>query len=305
VERSKTMILVKNIPHQTRLEELRDMFTKYGSVSRVILPPTRTLALIEFLEPSEARRAFKHLAYTKFHHVPLYLEWTPLAIIGQKPEKDEPDDEEDEGEEEGEATTTSSSITDKTKLLEAEEVERMEGTTLYIKNLNFKTTDEGLRSLFEGVAPVRSVVIAKKKDMKKGGQMISLGYGFVEFFKRDSALKAIKLLQGKMLDNHALEIKFAKGGRKAGSNQSKQKARTAQLKPTCTILVKNVAFEATKAEIRELFATFGQIKSVRLPKKMDGRTRGFAFVDFITKQEAKKCIPAIAGYPSLRKTPCT
>jgi len=57
-----------------------------------------------------------------------------------------------------------------------------------------------------------------------------------------------------MLDNHALEIKFAKGGRKAGSNQSKQKARTAQLKPTCTILVKNVAFEATKAEIRELFA---------------------------------------------------
>jgi len=86
-------------------------------------------------------------------------------------------------------------IVDKTKLLEAEEVERMEGTTLYIKNLNFKTTDEGLRSLFEGVAPVRSVVIAKKKDMKKGGQMISLGYGFVEFFKRDSALKAIKLLQ--------------------------------------------------------------------------------------------------------------
>jgi len=35
VERSKTMILVKNIPHQTKLEELRDMFSKFGSVSRV------------------------------------------------------------------------------------------------------------------------------------------------------------------------------------------------------------------------------------------------------------------------------
>ena len=39
VERSKTMILVKNIPHQTKLEELRDMFSKFGSVSRV--PHTR------------------------------------------------------------------------------------------------------------------------------------------------------------------------------------------------------------------------------------------------------------------------
>jgi len=91
--------------------KMRTLISFLPSGGQVILPPTRTLALIEFLEPSEARRAFKHLAYTKFHHVPLYLEWTPLAIIGQKPEKDEPDDEEDEGEEEGEATTTSSSIT--------------------------------------------------------------------------------------------------------------------------------------------------------------------------------------------------
>ena len=45
--------------------------------------------MIEYLEPSEARRGFKNLAYTKFHHVPLYLEWAPLAIIGQKPDKPE------------------------------------------------------------------------------------------------------------------------------------------------------------------------------------------------------------------------
>lgn len=146
---------------------------------------------------------------------------------------------------------------DKSKLLEAEEMERLEGTTLYVKNLNFKTTDDGLRTMFEKVAPVRSVTVAKRKDIKKGGQMISLGYGFVEFVKRDGALKAIKQLQGKQLDNHALEITFAKGGRKADAKQQSNKRKAAQgtqMKPTCTILVKNVAFEATKAEIRELFA---------------------------------------------------
>jgi len=33
--------------------------------------------------------------------------------------------------------------------------------------------------------------------------------------------------------------------------------------------------------------TYGQIKSLRLPKKFDGSHRGFGFIDFLTKQEAK------------------
>lgn len=40
----------------------------------MVLPPSHTIALIEFLEPSEARKAFKALAYTKFKMEPLYLE---------------------------------------------------------------------------------------------------------------------------------------------------------------------------------------------------------------------------------------
>lgn len=32
--------------------------------------------------------------------------------------------------------------------------------------------------------------------------------------------------------------------------------------------------------------SFGQVKTVRLPTKFDGSHRGFAFVDFLTRQEA-------------------
>lgn len=31
--------------------------------------------------PSLCRRAFKSLAYKRFQHVPLYLEWAPLGVI--------------------------------------------------------------------------------------------------------------------------------------------------------------------------------------------------------------------------------
>ena len=46
-------------------------------------------------------------------------------------------------------------------------------------------------------------------------------------------------------------------------------------------------------EIEEIFKTFGSLKGVRLPKKVTGSHRGFAFVDFHTKEEAKKAFEAM------------
>lgn len=35
------------------------------------------------------------------------------------------------------------------------------------------------------------------------------------------------------------------------------------------------------------FRVFGELKLIRLPMKIGGQHRGFAFVDFITKNDAK------------------
>ena len=55
------------------------------------------------------------------------------------------------------------------------------------------------------------------------------------------------------------------------------------------ILVRNVPFQASKEEVVQLFKTFGEIKAVRLPMKLDGsgEHRGFCFIDFHVKQDAK------------------
>lgn len=108
------MILVKNLPAGVEVSELDELFSRHGSLGRVLLPPSGLTAVIEFLEPTEAKRAFTRLAYSKvsaasphfiggicqgrdlstnsalslqFHHVPLYLEWAPVGVfVAAKPQ---------------------------------------------------------------------------------------------------------------------------------------------------------------------------------------------------------------------------
>lgn len=51
-----------------------------AQVGRVLLPPSKTVALVEFLAAADAKRAFKRLACARFQHVLLYLEWAPLKV---------------------------------------------------------------------------------------------------------------------------------------------------------------------------------------------------------------------------------
>lgn len=53
------------------------------------------------------------------------------------------------------------------------------------------------------------------------------------------------------------------------------------------LLVKNLAFESTPNDIRDLFKQYGALKKVRLPKKVNSQNhRGFGFVEFTNPDEA-------------------
>jgi multiple RNA-binding domain-containing protein 1 len=41
------------------------------------------------------------------------------------------------------------------------------------------------------------------------------------------------------------------------------------------------------------FSAHGQLKSVRLPKRFDRRSRGFAFLEFVTRHEAENAYNAL------------
>ncbi|XP_055260316.1 probable RNA-binding protein 19 [Moschus berezovskii] len=311
-ERSKTVILVKNLPAGTLVAELQEIFSRFGSLGRVLLPEGGVTAIVEFLEPLEARKAFRHLAYSKFHHVPLYLEWAPMGVFSSPtPQKEEPrdapaepagtdrmepetDGETPEGEQltDGAAHEASAKMEAEEEEEEEEEEESLPGCTLFIKNLNFDTTEETLKGVFSKVGAVKSCSISKKKN--KAGALLSMGFGFVEYRKPEQAQKALKQLQGHVVDGHKLEVRISERATKPALTSARKK-QAPRKQTTSKILVRNIPFQADSREIRELFSTFGELKTVRLPKKMTGTGthRGFGFVDFLTKQDAKRAFNAL------------
>ena len=285
IDRCKQAILVKNLPHDTKKEELLKMFGEAGEgPSSILLPPSRTIAVVEYRHGNDAKSAFRKLAYRRFKSVPLYLEWAPLAAKKDGKEEVANDDN---------ANTRDSE--------EHEELETQETlvaadtSTLYIKNLNFKTTEDQLRKLFSQYGKdLRSVRIPRKAAPIKRGrtgteESLSMGFGFVEFGSQASASKALKLLNGKLLDGHALEIKPSG----AGKAQGKEPAIKSSKNPS-KLMIRNVPFQATRKELLQLFGSFGQLKKVRMPRKFDGTNRGFAFVEFLTGKEAAAAMKALS-----------
>ena len=128
---------------------------------------------------------------------------------------------------------------------------------MYVKDLNFSTTEATLSSVFEAIGPVRSVKIARKKNLKDPSRPLSMGFGFVEFGSREDAVRAIGSLQGTTVDGHALTLKLAKGNKDrvvvSAADAAKKSKKNAE-DPTCTkLLIKNIPFEADIKELKHLF----------------------------------------------------
>lgn len=155
--RSKTVILVKNLPAGTHIREIREMFAKHGELGRLVLPPSGITALVEFVEPSEARKAFMRLAYSKFKHLPLYLEWAPddsftsAPLKSGKGKKDMADEKAQNNTKENLTVKAEGGNKDEAQESddEEDEDEPEPDTTLFVKNLNFLTTEEQLKRVIQ------------------------------------------------------------------------------------------------------------------------------------------------------------
>lgn len=139
------------------------------------MPKHGITALVDFIEPFEAKKAFTKLAYSQFKHVPLYLEWAPENVFLKSVEKsDLPDRIEESTKTKDSKENNLKASTKETKdskqknpetntkekenkqtikndaveHMEEEETEEPENdTTLFVKNLNFRTTEAELKSV--------------------------------------------------------------------------------------------------------------------------------------------------------------
>lgn len=346
IERSKTTLLIKNLPHDVVSDELEEMFARYsinlliyltfnfiqyfnminirfGSIDTFLIPPSKTVALIEFTEPTEARKAFTGLAYRRYHHVPLYLEWAPLNTLKKQQSNIKANIDTNNKINSSNKTTTktttsttTTSTTNKTTSSKNEITSAFESTeessdysTLYVKNLNFQTTENDLKNhlinrLGINESEIRTISIPKKQT--KTGEPISMGFGFIEFRSVQGAVNMLPRINGTRLNEHILDVKPSNkrlsvqeqsliiSSNKSNKRNTNNEDTNENSNETNKLIVRNVAFQATREELKSLFSAFGTIKTIRIPRKIGGVHRGFAFVDFNTKQEATRAMNALS-----------
>lgn len=152
------------------------------------------------------------------------------------------------------------------------------------------------RQLAETFKPLDGFVSARVKtkvDPKKPGQILSMGFGFVEFRTKEQAQAALKVMDGHVLEGHALAVKASHRGLDAAEERRREDMAKKAAGQRTKIAIKNLPFEATKKDVRALFGTYGQLRAVRVPKKFNSTSRGFAFAEFTTPREAENALNAL------------
>ncbi|RKF78356.1 Multiple RNA-binding domain-containing protein 1 [Golovinomyces cichoracearum] len=289
-DRGDTAILVKNFTYGTTIEELRKIFEEFGEVTRALMPPSGTIAIVEFKNPVHAKAAFANLAYRRVKDSVLFLEKAPRNLFISANIEDTNSQVDIKS-----VTHTGEqrkiSVSD---LLENQvSSDNMNTSTLYVRNLNFVTSSQRLTELFKPLAGFMSARVSTKPDPKKPGQVLSMGFGFLEFKSKGEAESALKAMDGFNLDGHNLVIKISHKGLDAAEERRNEDRMKKESAKRTKIIIKNLPFEATKKDVRNLFGTYGKLRSVRLPKKFNNSIRGFAFADFISSREAENALEAL------------
>jgi multiple RNA-binding domain-containing protein 1 len=245
------------------------------------MPPSGTIAIIQFAQPAACRAAFAKKAYSRFKESVLFLEKGPkgLFVDPAAPVQDRP------------AGVQKPSVAE---LLERDDAEdQPETASLFVRNLNFSTTTEALTDAFQPLDGFVSAKVKTKTDPKKPGQVLSMGFGFCAFKTKEQAQAALKVMDGYVLDGYKLLVKASHRGNDAAEERKREDLAKKAAAQRTKIVVKNLPFEASKKEVRALFGAYGKLVALRLPKKFNHSSRGFAFAEFSTAKEALNALTAL------------
>jgi multiple RNA-binding domain-containing protein 1 len=283
--RDDRTLLVKNFPFGVTTEELRQLLEPHGHISQLLMPSTGTMAIVQYRDASEAAHALKQLAYKNLKGSVLFLEKGPQGLFDQQAARDA-----------GEA---------KPPKLREDNLQKPDeipgglvgnaSSTLFVRNLNFATTTVRLKGFFEPLAGFLSARVKTKIDPKRPGDVLSMGFGFVDFRTSSQAQAAISVMNGHKLDNHELVIEASHRATDAAEERRRDDIGKKLEAKNTKVVIKNLPFEASKKDVRSLFGAYGQLRSVRVPKKFDHSTRGFAFADFVSAKEAENAIAALTN----------
>ncbi|XP_039617383.1 RNA-binding protein 28 [Polypterus senegalus] len=166
-------------------------------------------------------------------------------------------------------------------------------TTLFVRNLPDSATSARLEEVFSDIGPVRECFVVKEKGSGK-----CKGYGYVTFSLPEDSEQALKTV--KEYDGLKINVSIAK--KKSDQKKKETKKVPKESKFQCVkkksklksrLIIRNLSFKCTEDDLKETFSKYGTVLDVTLPRKTDGKMRGFAFVLFKNVQEASRALAAM------------
>jgi polyadenylate-binding protein len=103
-----------------------------------------------------------------------------------------------------------------------------------------------------------------------------LGYGYLQFANKQEADRCLNEMNNTMLNG--LPLRIVHSVPKVEYNEK------------ANLLVKNIDREVTQQEVYELFIKFGNILSCKLETYADGKSRGYAYIQYESEEDADKAI---------------
>jgi RNA recognition motif-containing protein len=152
------------------------------------------------------------------------------------------------------------------------------GCTLFVTNYPPEANKQYLRDLF---AEFGEIVDVRMPSLKAN---TTRRFAYLQFLDPTSASRAVDKLNDTPLEEGKYTLKVAV------SDPSKAGERTGPQAEGREVFIGNVYWYCKEDELRTLFSSVGGIESVRIAKTLQGKSKGHAFVDFSTKEEAERAV---------------
>jgi len=186
---------------------------------------------------------------------------------------------------------------------------------LVVKGLSYDSTEDDIWNYFDNFGKVRSINLLKRQDGSSKGiafvRMATRGGFFKaesnngeEFMGRqvwiNNANKSYgnNNYQNKNYNNNYNNNNYNNNynNRNNYGNQGNFNGpKKVHKNQTQTIFVGNLSWNTTTDMLKETFEPCGKVADVRIARKPDGRSRGFAYVEFETEESVKKALEEMTG----------
>lgn len=231
--RSRTTLFIKNLPAGSNSVTVRSLLESVKAISRILVPPSGVIALVEFTTPAAATQAVKALAYRKVGNSLIYTERAPTdiwkadtVVEDQKPAK------------------SSAALSEGNDGIAGTPREAGSSSSLYVTGLSLQASAATFKTLFQGFpgfvyAHLHAQSVAG--DASRGHQS-----GFVGFSTPEDAQRARQAMHGHILNGQVLSVVEARS--RALDVPPVGKSGSAKM------IIKNLPFEVERQDLRKLLS---------------------------------------------------